>query len=302
MSFSYENCTLCRRKCGVNRREKLGYCQAPASLYVARASLHMWEEPIISGKSGSGTIFFSGCSLRCIYCQNKEISRGISGVKITEDRLSEIMLELMAKGAHNINLVTPTHYAPSIKRAVTLAREQGMTLPIVYNTSSYDSIEALKEMEGVVDIYLADLKYHLPRTGKSLSDAEDYPLKAKEAISEMFRQTGEPKFSEEGLLLRGTVVRILLLPSHVAEAKLLLKHLSDKYKDKIYISLMNQYTPSEGLPPPLDRRVTASEYRELVGYAITLGLTKVFTQEGSSADESFIPPFDNSGVTKESDQ
>ncbi len=296
MSFSYENCTLCARKCGVDRTSTLGYCGMSDKLYAARASLHMWEEPIISGKCGSGTVFFSGCSLKCIYCQNREISRGESGLEISTERLSQIMLELQERGAHNINLVTPTHFAPTIKEAVRLARENGMQLPIVYNTSSYDSLETLKELEGTVDIYLADLKYHLKRTAKLLSDAENYPETAKAAIKEMVRQTGDAVLSKDGMLCRGTVVRILLLPSHVAEAKLLLKHLFDNYGDKIYISLMNQYTPPEGMSAPINRCVTNSEYRELTDYALELGLSRVFTQERESASESFIPPFDNSGI------
>ncbi len=301
MRFSYEKCSLCERKCRVNRLKSTGYCKMTDKLYVARAALHMWEEPIISGTRGSGTIFFSGCSLRCIYCQNKEISRGISGLEITEQRLTEIMLELSELGAHNINLVTPTHFAPSIKRSVLLAKERGMILPIVYNTSSYDALETLTEMEEVVDVYLADLKYHLPKTGKKLSDAENYTEAAKAAIDEMVRQTGKPILSEDGILLKGTIVRILLLPSHVAEAKLLLKYLADKYGDSIYISLMSQYTPSSDLPAPLNRRVTVSEYTQLTDYALSLGLSGVFVQENSSACEDYTPSFDNTGVLKRSD-
>ncbi len=301
MSFSYEKCTLCGRNCGIDRKKVIGFCGMSDKLYVARASLHMWEEPIISGTRGSGTIFFSGCSLKCVYCQNKEISREMYGLEITSDRLAEIMIELDKKGAHNINLVTPTHFAPSIKAAVIKARSMGLAIPIVYNTSSYDSVEALKELNGTVDIYLADLKYHLPKTGKLLSCAENYTETAKLAIEEMLRQTSKPVFSDDGILMRGTVVRILLLPSHTAEAKLLVKYLADRYGDSIFISLMNQYTPTQDLRSPLNRRVTNAEYRELVDYAVSLDLKNVFTQQRESANESYIPSFDLTGIIKKPD-
>lgn len=296
MSLSYEKCTLCARRCAVNRGEKLGFCKMSDRLFVARASLHAWEEPIISGTRGSGTVFFSGCSLRCSYCQNAEISRGESGIEISARRLSEIMLELQAKGAHNINLVTPTHYAPTIADAVATARGMGLTLPIVYNTSSYDTVETLRCLEGTVDVYLADLKYYRENTALELSCAADYPKVARLAIEEMVRQKGAPVLNNDGILERGVIVRILLLPSHLAEAKLSLKYLLDTYGDGIYISLMNQYTPMPGMSPPLDRPVSRGEYRELLDYAERLGLKNGFTQDFGTAEESFIPPFDNSGV------
>lgn len=296
MSLSYEKCMLCARRCAVNRSEKLGFCEMSDRLFVARAALHAWEEPIISGTRGSGTVFFSGCSLRCSYCQNAEISRAESGIEISPTRLSEIMLELQAKGAHNINLVTPTHYAPTIEYSVALARADGLTLPIVYNTSSYDTVETLRCLESTVDVYLADLKYYKEKTAAALSSAHDYPEAARLAIEEMVRQKGAPVLNNEGILEQGVIVRILLLPSHLAEAKLSLKYLLNAYGDKIYISLMNQYTPIPGMKPPLDRPVSRSEYRELVEYAERLGLKNGFTQDFGTAEESFIPPFDNSGV------
>lgn len=267
-------------------------------LYLSRASLHFWEEPIISGVRGSGTVFFSGCSLKCIYCQNKEISRGESGVEITTERLAEIFLEQKERGAHNINLVTPTHYAPSVKEAIEIAKGRGLDLPIVYNTSSYDSLEALRSLDGYIDVYLADLKYHIKRSAKALSDAENYVDVSKIALDEMYRQVGEARLDDDGMLKRGLIVRVLLLPSHVAEAKLIVKYLYGRFGDGIYLSLMSQYTPTSDLSSPLNRRVTKNEYSELCEYADKLGIKKAFVQERDSAVESFIPPFDHSGVLK----
>ena len=296
LSQIYENCNLCERRCAVNRNIRLGYCGMPSELYVSRAALHFWEEPLISGTRGSGTIFFSGCSLGCVFCQNSEISRGISGKKITTEHLAKIMLDLMHSGAHNINLVTPTHYAPTVREAILLAKSMGLSLPIVYNTGSFDTVETLKMLEGLVDIYLPDLKYLLPKTANKYSKAPSYPDVARAAISEMVRQTGAAALGSDGTLRRGTVVRILLLPSHVAEAKLSLKYLIDTYGDDIYVSLMNQYTPMRDMPSPLDRRVTRYEYRDLLTYAEKIGLKNGFVQELGTAEESYIPPFDNTGI------
>ena len=293
---SYENCRLCARNCGVDRRYTRGFCKMSDTLTVARAALHFWEEPPISGTRGSGTVFFSGCSLSCIFCQNNEISRGKSGKEISTSRLAEIMLGLERDGAHNINLVTPTHFIPSIRDAVITAREHGLTLPIVYNTGSYDNVAALRTLDGLVDVYLPDLKYFRTDTAAALSLAADYPTVARAAIAEMVRQTGPALVGEDGIMRRGTVVRILLLPGHVAEAKLSLKYLYDTYGDSIYISLMNQYTPMPGMRPPLDRTVTREEYRQLTDYALRLGITNAFVQEQGAASESFIPPFDHTGV------
>ena len=265
-------------------------------LFVSRAALQFWEEPPISGDRGSGTIFFSGCSLSCIFCQNKDISRGRSGLEIDINRLSGIMLELQSQGAHNINLVTPTHYIPTIADAIRMAKSKGLSVPIVYNTGSYDNVDALKILDGLVDIYLPDLKYFSSKTAKEFSMAENYPDVARSAISEMFRQVGDPEFDDQGIMTSGIVVRILLLPGHVAEAKLSLKYLLDTYGDSIYVSLMNQYTPMPDMASPLDRRVTREEYRQLVDYAEKIGLKNGFTQDFGTAVESFIPPFDNSGV------
>lgn len=296
MKNQYESCLLCGRGCGVDRTAgEVGYCGMSATPTVARASLHEWEEPPISGERGSGTVFFSGCSLGCVFCQNRNIADGSVGRAVTDSRIAEMMLELSSLGAHNINLVTPTHFAPTVISSVRLARERGMSLPIVYNTSSYDTVETLRSLEGTVDIYLADYKYHLPRTAERLAGAADYPAVAREAIAEMVRQKPTPVI-EDGIMKSGVIVRILLLPSHVAEAKLAVKYLHETYGDAIYLSLMSQYTPMKGMKSPLDRRVTTEEYRELVDYAIEKGVERAFVQEGESASESFIPEFDMTGV------
>ncbi len=279
--------------CGVNRNTETGFCGMNSDIYLSYYSLHKWEEPPLSGERGSGTIFFAGCSLGCVFCQNKDISRGRNGKTVTEKDLSDIMLELEKAGAHNINFVTPTHYSPSVKEAVLLSRERGFSLPIVYNTGSYDSLSALQNLEGVVDVYLPDFKFYMPETAKKYSLAPDYTEVAKKAISEMFRQVGEFVFDESGIMKRGVIVRILLLPGHVAEAKLSLKYIYDTYGDRVYISLMNQYTPMPGMAAPLNRKVTREEYRQLVDYAERLGVINAFVQEFGTASESFIPQFKN---------
>ncbi len=296
MTNEYINCSLCGRNCKVDRTcKERGFCRMGHLPVVARASLHAWEEPIISGERGSGTIFFSGCSLGCVYCQNRKISRGEKGKEITSERLAEIMLELENNGAHNINLVTPTHFVPSIREAIIMAKRGGLDKPIVYNTSSYDTVETLKSLDGLVDIYLPDLKYYRPKSARELSFAENYVDTARAAIAEMVRQQPAPVV-EDGLMKRGVIVRILLLPRHVAEAKLSLKYLYETYGDSIYISLMNQYTPFKDMKAPLNRPVSREEYRELLEYAEGLGLKNGFSQEFGTASESFIPDFDNSEI------
>ena len=292
----YSECRLCARSCGVNRNAgERGFCSSASELRLARAALHMWEEPTISGTRGSGTVFFAGCSLGCAFCQNHEISRGSAGVAVPDTRLVEIMLELEARGAHNINLVTPTHYVPTIISAVRDARSRGLSVPIVYNTGSYDTIDTVRSLDGVVDVYLADYKFHREKTARVWANAKNYPEIARAAITEMVTQRGAP-IIKDGLMVSGVIVRLLLLPGHLAEAKLAVKYLFETYGDGIYISLMNQYTPTPGISPPLDRTVTHEEYRELVDYAIKKGVTNAFVQDFGTAEESFIPPFDNTGV------
>ena len=289
--FLYSDCRLCARECGVDRTNGgVGFCRSSDKMRIIRAALHFWEEPIISGDKGSGTIFFSGCSLGCIYCQNRSISRSPVGREITPEELSVEMLRLQAEGAHNINFVTPTHFAPGVAEAVRIAAANGLSIPIVYNTGSYDTEDTVRALDGIVDIYLPDLKYYREESAGKLSFAKNYPSVARRAIAEMVRQRPVPVI-ENGLMRSGVVVRILLLPSHVAEAKLSLKYLYDTYKNNIYISLMNQYTPMSGMSAPLNRSVTNSEYSELVSYAERIGVVNAFIQEGGTQSESFIPDF-----------
>ena len=297
-----DKCNLCPRECNVNRTNgEKGICSVTGSGIVgARAALHMWEEPCISGENGSGTVFFSGCPLRCVYCQNYYIANGTTGSEITKERLAEIFLELQEKNAENINLVTPTHYTPEIIWAVKRAREQGLHLPIVYNCSGYEKVETLKLLEGIVDIYLTDFKYMDKEVAKRYSRAENYPEIAKAALAEMFRQCGEAEFDDRGMMKRGIIVRHLLLPGQMKNAKDVVQYVYETYGDQVFLSLMNQYTPLPHVEkyPELNRRITEEEYDELVDYAIEVGVENGFIQEGETAEESFIPEFNEEGWKK----
>ncbi len=300
MKQSGENgCTLCPRACGADRAGgKRGRCGVDQELKVARAALHMWEEPCISGTEGSGAVFFSGCPLGCIYCQNREIARGERGATISVERLAEIFLELQGQGANNINLVTAGHFLPQVREALVLARRQGLTVPIVYNSSAYEKTEVLRQLEGLVDVYLPDLKYMSAAVAEQYSHAPDYPQVAMAAIREMVRQRPQPQFDARGILTKGVIVRHLLLPGHVREAKQIVRYLHEEYGNHIYISMMNQYTPMPAVAedPLLCRRVTKREYERLLAYAEEIGVTQGFYQEGGTAKESFIPEFDCQGV------
>lgn len=295
----YENCLLCPRKCGTNRRTgQTGVCGVSSEIKVARAALHYWEEPCISGKKGSGAVFFSGCSLHCVFCQNREISDGKEGKVISKERLSDIFIELVDKGANNINLVTPGQYIPDIVWAVNDAKSRGMKLPIIYNTSGYENVTELKLLEGIVDVYLPDFKYMDSTLSAMYSRAKDYPSVAKQAISEMVRQQPDVVIDDAtGLIQKGVIVRQLLLPGHVNDAKAVLKYLYDTYHDHVYISMMSQFTPIALKDyPEINRTVTRREYERLVDYALKIGITNAFIQEGDVAKDSFIPAFDCEGV------
>lgn len=294
-----QECHLCPRECSVNRLEgRKGFCGVDAEIMVARAALHMWEEPCISGKEGSGAVFFSGCSLGCGFCQNRTISRGQSGKKITLEHLVELFFQLQDQGANNINLVTAGQFLPQVVVALETAREQGLHIPVVYNSSGYEKAEALKMLDGLVDIYLPDFKYMDAELAKKYSHAENYPQVAQAALSEMVRQAGKAEFDSRGMMKKGVIVRHLLLPGHVKDSKNVLKYLCETYGDRIYISIMNQYTPMPAMKddPLLSRKVTDREYERLIDYAISLGLNNGFIQEGETAKESFIPEFDGEGV------
>lgn len=295
----YENCLLCPRKCGINRSTgQTGVCGVSSEIKVARAALHYWEEPCISGKRGSGAVFFSGCSLHCVFCQNREISDGKEGKVISKERLSDIFIELAGKGANNINLVTPGQYIPDIVWAVNDAKSRGMKLPIIYNTSGYENVTELKLLEGIVDVYLPDFKYMDSTLSARYSRAKDYPSVAKKALSEMVRQQPDVVIDDAtGLIQKGVIVRQLLLPGHVNDAKAVLKYLYDTYHDHVYISMMSQFTPIALEDyPEINRTVTKREYERLVNYALEIGITNAFIQEGDVAKDSFIPAFDCEGV------
>ncbi len=294
-----EDCTLCPRECHVNRRAgEKGYCKEAETLVVARAALHLWEEPCISGEEGSGTVFFSGCAIGCVYCQNHNIAKGLAGNEIKVKRLSEIFMELQGKAANNINLVTPSHYVPQIIEAIALAKEKGLSIPIVYNTSSYEKVETLKLLDGYVDIYLPDLKYMDTALSKRYSKCDDYFSFASKAIEEMVIQVGEPVFDHRGMMQKGVIVRHLTLPGYLTDSKNIIKYLYETFGDRIYISIMNQYTPLRIIEkyPELNRKISEEEYEELVGYAMEIGVENGFIQEGETASDSFIPEFNGEGV------
>ena len=291
-------CNICPRNCGVDRADSAGYCGMYDTVKISRAALHMWEEPCISGEQGSGTVFFSGCNMKCVFCQNKEISTGGFGKEITVERLAQIFLELQEKGALNINLVTPTHYTLQIIDAVKLAKAKGLKLPIVYNTSSYEKVETIKLLADVVDIWLPDFKYMDNNAAQRYSKASDYVENAKSAIDEMVRQQPQCIFDDDGIIQKGVIVRHLVLPGQVQRAKDAIEYLYNRYCDDIFISIMSQYTPCTELNdyPEINRKITQEEYDEVVDFAVEIGVENGFLQEGESASESFIPPFDLEGV------
>ncbi len=288
-------CYLCPRNCGIDRSNARGRCSVGNRIKIGRAALHHWEEPCISGERGSGAIFFSGCALHCIYCQNNNISDGSVGKEFTEEELVEIIFDLKEQGANNINLVTGDHFIPEISRIISKAKDKGLNLPIIFNCSGYETVETLKILDGLIDVYLPDFKYEETDIAKAFSSAKDYPDIAKLAIAEMIRQQPTCEFSENGMIEKGVIVRNLLLPGHVKNSKKVLKYLHETYGNSIYISIMSQYTPIGGIPknyPELQRKVTLREYDRLINYAIDLGIENAFIQEMGTADESFIPSFD----------
>lgn len=279
----------------------MGYCMMEDGIYLARAALHMWEEPCISGESGSGAVFFSGCNLRCVYCQNHEIAAGRKGRQVSVERLSQIFLELQDKGAANINLVTPDHFIIKIAEAVLLAKVKGLRLPVVYNGSGYEKEGIIENLSGIVDIFLTDFKYMDEKAAQKYSFAPDYPEVAKKALAQMVKLVGEPVFDEKGMMTRGVIVRHLLLPGHKRNAKDVIRYVYETYGDRVYLSLMNQYTPFERLKENSDyrelcRKITRREYETVVDYALSLGVRNAYIQEGDVAKESFIPAFDYEGI------
>ena len=290
----YLNCKLCPRGCGANRSARKGFCGESDALRVARASLHMWEEPPISGKNGSGTVFFSGCNLGCIFCQNHEIAHDHKGKEISPEDLAEIFLALQEKGAANINLVTAVHFVPHVIKALDIAKANGLSVPIVYNSSGYESEETLRKLRGYIDVYLPDYKYRSPVLAERFSKAKNYPEIAERALREMVSQTGSCVFDENGMIKKGVIVRHLVLPGHTDDSMAVLEYLHQTYGDQIYISIMNQYTPVRKYEayPELSRKLTTYEYGKVVKFAEKIGIQNGFLQSGETAKESFIPSFD----------
>lgn len=305
-------CALCPRACQVDREAgQRGRCHETATVRIARASLHMWEEPCLSGDRGSGTVFFTGCPLGCVFCQNYNIADGTNGVEVSTEELTDVFLKLQDMGAHNINLVTPTHFVPAIVPALERAKERGLSLPVVYNTGTYETIETLRMLDGLVDVWLPDFKYVDPELAARYSFAPDYFEVAAAALEEMVRQTrkrqrtetwvpGLCAFDLDGMMTRGVIVRHLILPGHTEDSKAVLRYLWDTYGDALFLSIMNQFTPlphlrtlAGGAYAELDRKVTDAEYEEVVDFAVDLGITNAFVQEGEAASESFIPDFEH---------
>lgn len=295
------DCTLCPRECHVNRSiGETGYCQCTSDLFAARAALHMWEEPCISGTNGSGAVFFCGCNMGCVFCQNYDIAHARNGRQLTPEHLSDIFLTLQDKGAHNINLVTPSHYIPQIITALTQAKMYGLTIPVVYNTSAYEKVEVLRSLEGLIDVYLPDLKYFSSTLSSRYSAAPDYFEVASAAIAEMVRQIPAAVFEtdEDSLIKKGVIVRHLMLPGCEEDSRTILQYLHKTYGEQIYISIMNQYTPLSTVArfPELNRTISPKAYDRMIDYAISIGIENGFIQEGETASESFIPSFDGEGL------
>lgn len=291
------SCSLCPRNCKINRHEQVGFCKAGDKIKVARCALHFWEEPIISGKNGSGTIFFSHCNLNCIFCQNYEISHGGFGKEISIDECAQLFLKLQSMGAHNINLVTPTPYSSLIIKALDLVKDK-LNIPVVYNCGGYENPDVIEKLTPYIDIYLTDFKYYDKTLSKKYSLAENYSEFALSSLEKMIETKGAPKI-KDGIMERGVIVRHLVLPSYREDSKKILSLLKEKFgTDKFILSLMAQYFPPENLAdfPEINRKITSFEYDSVVNFAYDLGFNNAYIQERESASENFVPEFDLSGV------
>ena len=299
----YRHCRICPRSCGADRLNgKYGYCRADAQIRVARAALHYWEEPCISGAEGSGAVFFTGCNLGCVFCQNYEISHpkeSAGGIVVSPQRLAELFFSLKDQKANNINLVTADVHIPAVAEALAIAKMQGLDLPVIFNSSSYLQTDSLRLLDGLVDVYLPDYKFYSPKKAEKYLRAADYPQTARAAIAEMVWQTGACSFDASGKIRKGVIVRHLLMPHGLLEAKMIVKEIYGTYGDAVYLSLMNQFTPIAAqlqAYPELQRPVNEAEYTELIEYALSLGITNAYMQEGGTVSESFIPAFNGEGV------
>ena len=300
MMLDITNCNLCPRRCGANRTQRAGFCGAKDLVRIALVSLHQWEEPCLVGERGAGTVFFSYCNLRCAYCQNHEISHSGKGVEVSQERLAEIFLEQQARGAATLDLVTPTHYVPQIIAALDMAREQGFDLPVVYNSSGYETVETIEALRGYVDIFLPDLKYMSAESGGEYSAAADYFSHASMAIKKMVELTGTVQFADNGQMEKGVLVRHMVLPGHRHESMELMKWLWENFGRTIQVSLMNQYTPmyKAAEHKKINRRLTTFEYESVVDYVLDLGMENVYVQERRSASEEYVPDFNGAGVSQ----
>ncbi|OPJ63028.1 radical SAM protein [Clostridium oryzae] len=303
MTYKHMNllnkCTICPRNCNVNRNEGMkGYCSADNNLKIARAALHFWEEPCISGEKGSGTVFFSGCSLKCVFCQNYNISQDSFGKNISIERLAEIFLELQDKNALNINLVTPTHYVPQIINAIEIAKNNNLNIPIIYNSSGYEKAETIKLLDGYIDVYMPDLKYFDNKYSFKYSNAKDYFEFASESINEMVRQVGDVSLDDNGIIKKGVIIRHMLLPGLLFDSKKIIDYIYNSFGNSVYLSLMNQYTPMNKSAdyPEINKPISEKYYDSIINYALSLGIENGFIQEQGTVSESFIPPFDLDGV------
>lgn len=294
----YRNCKMCPRNCGVDRKYSLGACRATDKVKVALASIHSFEEPCISGENGSGTVFFSNCNLRCVYCQNFEISRDGFGKEISTKRLAEIFLEQQSRGVNNINLVTPTMYVDSIIEAIKIAKARGLNIPIVYNSSGYEKVETIKKLAGYIDIYLPDFKYATNRLALKYSGVNNYVQSAVSSIEEMIRQVGKPVFDENGIMKKGVIIRHMILPNNVLNSKMVLKKIAEKFKDKAFVSVMAQYFPSGDANkyPEINRKITKEELKEIEDYLIDLNIENGYIQELGEHEEEYVPTFDLSNI------
>lgn len=294
-----DNCTLCSRNCRVNRnKNELGYCRAGKEIKIARAALHMWEEPPISKGNGSGAVFFSYCNFNCVFCQNHEISHDNKGKVVSINKLADIFLNLQEQKANNINLVTPTHYVPQIIEALKIAKKNGLNIPVLYNTNGYDSIETLKSLEGYIDVYLPDFKYFDDKYALKYSKVQNYRMNALKAIDEMVRQTGKPVFDQNGLIKKGVIVRHLMLPGLLFDSKKVLDTLYRRYGDNIFISIMNQYIPIFDAKnyPEINKKLNPKHYDAIIDYALNLGIKNGFVQDEGTSSTSYIPEFNFDGV------
>lgn len=297
--MNLQNCTLCPRNCHADRTKNYGFCHAGNEAEIALVSLHHWEEPCLSGKNGAGTVFFTHCSLRCIFCQNHEISTEGKGYTVSIQRLAQIFLEQQQRGAHCLELVTPTHYVSQIIQALDIAKQNNLTIPVVYNSSGYENTETLEALRGYIDVFLPDFKYFFNETAKEYSHAPDYPEIAKKAIAKMYEIAGRPVF-KNGIMQKGVIIRHLILPWHYKESIKIVKYIWQTYGDNVYLSLMNQYTPMYKAlnHPKLKRRLTTFEYDKVVDYASDLGFTNCYIQQGKTATKDFIPDFNGKNVLK----